>query len=90
MIYIWKSIQGLVPSLGLELKESGTRLGPLINIDKLSGSCAVKSLQSCGIRNFGVRLFSVLPVDLKKFNGTTATFKAKLGQKAQKYKSLTF
>ena len=85
VIYIWKSLQGLVPSLGLELRESGTRLGPLIDIDRLSGSCAVRSLQSCGIRNFGARLFNSLPVELKYFNGTAATFKMKLDKFLSNY-----
>ena len=58
MIYIWKTLKGLVPSLGLEWKESGTRLGSVLEIDKVSGSCAVKSLQRCSIRNFRVRLFN--------------------------------
>ena len=78
LIYIWESLQGLVPSLGLDLKESGTRLGPRIETDMLTGSCWLRSLQSCGLRNFGARLFNVLPVDLKMFKGTAATFKAKL------------
>ena len=78
IIYIWKSLQGLVPTLGLGLRESGTRLGPLIDIDKPKGSCAIRCLHRYSIRNFGSRLFNALPVELKTFSGTALTFKAKL------------
>ena len=80
IIYIWKSMHGLVPTLGLRLRESGTRLGPLVDIDKPIGSCATKSLHRCSIRNFGSRLFNALPVELKTFDGTAATFKSKLDE----------
>ena len=71
-------MHGLVPTLRLGLRESGTRLGPLLDIDKPIGSCATKSLHRCSIRNFGSRLFNALPVELKTFNGTAMTFKIKL------------
>ena len=73
-------MHGLVPTLGLGLRESGTRLGPLLDIDKPIGSCATKSLHRCSIRNFGSRLFNALPVELKTFDGTAMTFKSKLDE----------
>ena len=59
-IYIWKALNGLLPSLGLEWKESGTRLEPVVEREKVTRSYVVKNLQRGSLRNFGVTLFNLL------------------------------
>ena len=78
ILYIWKSLQNIVPSLGLSWNMTGgPRYGPKLTVDPIYGpNERVKNLKRDSIRNFGVRLFNMLPVTLRVYKGSLQNFKA--------------
>ena len=80
VLYIWKSLHGLVPSLGLSWNPNSLpRFGPKLIVDKIMGpNEQIKNLKRDSIRNFGVRIFNNLPIPLRTFKGTLLSFKNNL------------
>ena len=80
IIYVWKSINGLVPSLGIEWNPIIiSRHGPKLIIKHPIGQIgSVNTLVRNSLKNFGVRLFNHLPVSLRLYNVSLAGFKARL------------
>ena len=86
ILYIWKSLNGMVPSLGLKWKKINyLRAGPQLEIKKPKGSLGVQHLQRDSISNYGARLFNNLPASLRTFSGTLITFKTNLDKLLQHY-----
>ena len=79
-IYIWKSLSGLEPSLGLNWSlDSSTRSGLNLQVPKLYGkSERCKTLQKRSLKVEGVKIFNSLPQDIKTFSGSLDQFKSKL------------
>ena len=70
-LYIWKSLNGLVPSLGLEWTETDGRSGHRLRYPKVIGPEGhFRTLQRNSINWEGVRIFNSLPEDFKTFKGT--------------------
>ena len=78
VLYIWKSLYGQVPSLGLQWSDTGNRSGHILTVSKLKGPESVKSLQKTGIKQEGIRLFNSSPVHLRLWDGTADSFKVQL------------
>ena len=87
ILYIWKSLNGLVPSLGLCWNPNTlTRYGPKLIVDKILGpNEPIKNLKRDSIRNFGVRIFNNLPIPLRTFKGILASFKNNLDKYLELY-----
>ena len=79
-MYIWKSLNNLVPSLGLNWKENHiSRFGPKLVVDKICGpNQRIKNLKRDSLRNFGVRLYNMLPLEVRMFKGSLENFKSLL------------
>ena len=77
ILYIWILLNGLVPSLGLCWNPNTLpRYGPKLIVDKILGpNEPIKNLKRDLIRNFRVRIFNNLPIPLRTFKGTLASFK---------------
>ena len=75
--YVWKSLNGMVPSMGLELTEDdGMRSGPKIQIKKVIGpNEKIKNVIRDSISNFGARLYNSVPSYIPSFKGTLPQFK---------------
>ena len=71
-IYIWKSLNGHTPSMGLEWSPiKNNRSGPVLKIPKLQGKLdSVKTMQRASLKFEGVWIFNSLPADLKTGKGT--------------------
>ena len=80
MIYVWKSIHGHVPSMGLSWKEHYCpRKGPTLEVPTIRGKTeAGKNLQRGAPKAEGVRLFNSLPTTIRTFQGTPESFKVQL------------
>ena len=80
VIYIWKSINGLVPSLGLEWAgDSNTRSGKCLKIPSLFGKCKkYKTLQKRSLKIEGAKIFNSIPEEIRLFTGKLDLFKSKL------------
>ena len=80
IIYIWKSVNGFVPSLGLGSNNKSTgRSGPTLNIEAIRGKVlSAKTLKAHSLKNHETAIFNMLPIDLKTFDGTVNQFKNKL------------
>ena len=75
-LYIWKSLNGFVPSLGLKWAGSDSRTGARLAYPKVTGPPGhYRTLQRDSILWEGVRIFNSLPDELKKFTGTKEAFK---------------
>ena len=73
IFYIWKSLNGMVPSLGLTWDG---RDGNRITYPKVIGKPGhARTLQRFSIKWEGVRLFNSIPIYLRKWTGTKETFK---------------
>ena len=85
-IYIWKSLQVLVPSLGLQWSDqSMTRMGSTLIPNKLKGKVlSARTLQKASIGIEGVRIFNSLPESIKKWSGTQDSFKEMLDRFLEK------
>ena len=80
IIYIWKSLYNIVPSLGLIWNQDGSvHFGRKLKVDKIFGpNEKIKNLKRDSLRNFGVRIFNMLPVEIRTFQGTLEGFKSLL------------
>ena len=74
--YIWKSLNGFVPSLGLSWINSGTKSGWHIKYPKVIGpEGKLRSLHRNSMSWEGIRLFNSLPESLRYFSGSKDAFK---------------
>ena len=74
ILYIWKSVNGFVPSLGLSWSN---KTGHTLKVDPIKGNVlSVKTLKSNSLKQHGAAIFDMLPNDLKTLKGTQ--FKNKL------------
>ena len=80
IIYIWKSLNGLVPSLGLEWAgDSNTRSGLCLKIPTLFGKYEqYKTLQKRSLKVEGAKIVNSIPQDIRLFTGKLDQFKSKL------------
>ena len=80
ILYCWKSLNGLAPSLGLQWSDhSGGRSGRTLRIPKIQGvSESLKNLRRKTIQAEGVRLMNVLPGEIRNFSGDLGDFKSLL------------
>ena len=70
-LYIWKSLNGLVPSLGLEWTKTEGRSGHRLRYPKIIGPEGhYRTLQRNSIKWEGVRVFNSLPDEFKTFKGS--------------------
>ena len=66
IIYVWKAMEGLVPSFGLKWTNIEERRGRVCEVPKLKGS---KEVQKCRKQSFqmpGPKLWNSLPKDVRK------------------------
>ena len=78
-IYVWKSMNGLTPSLNLEWNNAVNRSGYNLktpSIVNMTGS--IKTLVDSSMRSEGVKLFNSLPDALKVWDGSFEIFKMNL------------
>ena len=74
--YIWKSLHGLVPSLGLEWINGGSRKGWHLKYPKiLAPEGRYRTLQRNSVHWEGIRIFNSLPSEIRLFSGTKEAFK---------------
>ena len=74
--YIWKSLNGLVPSLGLEWVSSHGRIGPMIKTPPYSNRYgAIRTIQRNSMMWEGVRIYNSLPEYIRTWTGTKEGFK---------------
>ena len=77
--YIWKSLNGIVPSLGLEWINSGSRKGWHIKYPKIiAPEGRYRTLHRNSIHWEGIRVFNSLPSEIRLFTGSKEAFKQKL------------
>ena len=75
ILYVWKSLNDMVPSLGLKTKFD-PRNGTKIILPKYSGKIMrIRTLQEKHIKFEGSRLFNSLPRILREFSGSLKSFK---------------
>ena len=65
IIYIWKTMNDLVPNCGLEWTEAGDRRGRICLIPKLKGSTKVQKLRQQSFQMSGPRLWNCLPKSVR-------------------------
>ena len=76
IIYVWKSLQELVPTLGLSWKG---RDSSKLTYPKVIGKPGrARTLQRFSIKWEGVRLFNAIPSNLRKWTGSKESFKTML------------
>ena len=80
LLYIWKSVNGFVPTLGLFWRnKTPGRTGHTLQIEPIKGKVlSVKTLKSHPLKQHGASIFNMLPGELKIFKGTVIQFKNKL------------
>ena len=81
IIYSWKSLNGLVPSLGLKWnnREVCGRNGRVLEVPKGSGaSLGLKTLRRNTIQYEGARLLNAIPCELRNFTREILHFKSLL------------
>ena len=72
---MWKSLSGLVPSLGLRLAFSTSR-GRLIEVPMVRGSCSrYVNLMERSLKYDGAKLFNAMPVFIRNLTGSKDSFK---------------
>ena len=70
-IYVWKSLNSVVPSLGLKWNSSVSRNGSCLMYPKVIGPEGhVRTLQRNSINWEGVRLYNSLPEEVRIWNGS--------------------
>ena len=80
VLYLWKSLHKLVPSMGLHLCDDGRR-GRVIKIPSLSGSIqSIKTLRDKSLPISSAKLYNSLPKYLREFTGEYNIFKNLLDQ----------
>ena len=79
ILYIWKSMTGLVPSLGLSLAHISELRGRTIAIPIIHGSCTrYKTLMEKSLPYEGSKLFNSMPKYISNLNGSKDQFKNNL------------
>ena len=82
IIYVWKSLNGHVPSLDFQWK---VRDGSILNYPKVHGpEGRIRTLQRFSLRWEGVRLFNCIPQNLRMWKGLVNTFKNSLDKFLEK------
>ena len=80
-IYIWKSLNGHVPSLGLKWSKVNNRNGPSLIPSTLSGPDGIaKTAMRKSIRHQGVIIYSSLPEYIMRHEGSPESFKSVLDE----------
>ena len=77
LIYTWKSLNGLAPSLGMTWNmNSSNRNGKTLNISNMkSDTQAHKTLRMNTIQHEGVKLMNCIPKEIRNFIGKLESFK---------------
>ena len=77
IIYIWKSLHNLVPTLNLEWNvDDSTRSGPTLKLAPIKGKVvSVKTLKHNSLRNHGTIMFNLLPLEIRTYVGDVKGFK---------------
>ena len=80
VMYIWKSMNGLVPTLDLKWSQTkSSRSGSNLMLPVLKGPEGKnRTLMRNSLKYRGVKLFNSIPNELKTFEGSLASFKVKL------------
>ena len=80
LLYIWKALNGLVPSLNINWKaDTINRSGPLLEVKPAKGTNdSTKNLVRDSLLNFGVMMYNQLPVYIRTFRGELSDFKSLL------------
>ena len=76
IFYIWKSLNGLVPSIGFKFQQRDK--SKLIYPKVIGGQGRSRTLQRYSLKWEGVRLYNSLPEALRKWTGSKEVFKNKL------------
>ena len=77
--YIWKSLNGLVPSLGCEWSDGNLRNRNTLKLPKLIGKIdSMKSAQRRSLKFEGVMLFNSVPEEVRLWTGSQEVFKTML------------
>ena len=77
IIYSWKSLNGLAPSLGLTWSEHSVgRSGRVLRVPRVEGvTSRCKSLRRDTIQHEGVKLLNIIPKEIRNFCGKQEEFK---------------
>ena len=78
IIYSWKSLNGLAPSLGLRWNNRGGngRNGRVLEVCKVTGATSgLKTLRRDTIQHEGAKLLNVIPCKIRNFVGEISQFK---------------
>ena len=77
LLYLWKTLNGMAPSLGIEVNTvAGSRLGLTLKVPRRSGSKElVQTMKDRFFTGFAPRLFNCLPVQVRECD-TFPSFKA--------------
>ena len=80
IIYIWKSVNDYVPSIGLQWNQKTQgRTGQTLLLEPIKGKVtSIKTLKANSLKQHGAVMFNSLPNELKIFKGTVSQFKSKL------------
>ena len=80
-LYIWKTIQGLVPNYGLKW-DTNIRRGRVVILPQIKStfSSKAKELREQSLIMHGGRIFIMLPHDFRNWTGSKDQFKVKLDQ----------
>ena len=73
IFYIWKSINGHVPDIGLKWKEKGNY--KLIYPRTYGSKGIIRTRQKSALNWEGIKLFNSLPLELRSFKGSKNAFK---------------
>ena len=85
ILYIWKIIHGLVPDVGVVYAPTNNNEGIKLRLPALKGPAKIRKLMENGLLYHGVRLFNMLPADLRQTSSAEETanidsFKRRLDQ----------
>ena len=81
IFYVWKSMNGIVPSLGLEWNNHKSRNGSTLKLPSMKGDAgAPKTILRNSIKYDGVRIFNTMPEHLKIWKGSKENFKKMLDE----------
>ena len=76
IFYIWKAVNGHVPSLGLEWNTVINRNGRTLKLPSMKGEAGIpKTMLRNSIKYGGVRLFNCMPEHIKNWEGSKVGFK---------------
>lgn len=76
ILYIWKSLNGLLTSMGLKWINNSTRIGPQIFISNPKGPTeSLKSIDKDYLRSFGAKQYNSILINLRTYTGELSVFK---------------